>query len=75
MAQVYTQAGRPAGCYAVADVNGATLTYTAQPDGTGVASVTIDFNVHTDSGGNQRDGFIKVTCVSGGPTDNFRSVC
>eukprot|EP00035_Acanthoeca_spectabilis_P009735 m.171838 g.171838 ORF g.171838 m.171838 type:complete len:308 (+) comp14822_c0_seq1:483-1406(+) len=72
MALVYTQAaGEPAGCYAVADVHGTTLTYTAQPDGTGVASVTINFNVHSDSGGSQRVGFIKVTCVSGGPTDNF----
>jgi hypothetical protein len=37
-----------------------------------LASVTVNFNVHTDHGGTQRDGFVKITCVAGGPTSNFR---
>eukprot|EP00035_Acanthoeca_spectabilis_P020364 m.432495 g.432495 ORF g.432495 m.432495 type:complete len:282 (+) comp17443_c0_seq1:45-890(+) len=72
MAQTYQDAqGNPAGCYPAADVVGSTLAYTAGNGGTGVASVTIDFNVHTDAGGTQRDGFVKITCVKGGPTSGF----
>jgi len=71
MAQTYQDAsGNPTGCYPAADVQGSTLAYTA--GGNGLQSVTIDFNVHTDSGGTQRDGFIKITCAAGGPTSNFQ---
>lgn len=72
MAQTYQDAlGNPAGCYPVGDVMGSTLSYTAGPSGKGVASVTVDFSVNTDPGGTQRDGFIKIACVPGGPTSNF----
>jgi hypothetical protein len=70
MAQVYKNAdGTAAGCYAAADVTGSVLTYSSVL-GT-LASVSITFGAHTDGGGTQRDGFITVTCVNGGPTSNF----
>eukprot|EP00037_Helgoeca_nana_P025415 m.278099 g.278099 ORF g.278099 m.278099 type:complete len:315 (+) comp26939_c0_seq5:82-1026(+) len=70
MAQTYQDpSGNPAGCYPAADVQGTTLSYSM--NGAVLASVTVNFAVHTDSGGTQRDGFIKITCQSGGPTSNF----
>ncbi len=63
--------GQPAGCYPAADVQGTTLTCTAGSSANTLASVTVNFNVHTDSGGTQRDGFIQITCQAGGPTSNF----
>jgi hypothetical protein len=70
MAQTYQDpSGNPAGCYPAADVQGSQLSYTMTGDVIG--SVTLNFNVHTDSGGSQRDGFIKIACQSGGPTSNF----
>ena len=72
MAQTYKNAdGSLGGCYPAADVIGTTLAYTAGSGPNTVASVTVFFNIHTDGGGAQRDGFIKVTCVAGGPKSNF----
>jgi len=72
MAQTYQDAsGSPAGCYPAADVQGTTMTFTANADSS-LASVTINFNVHTDAGGTQRDGFVKIQCQPGGPTSDFR---
>mmetsp|Transcript_103889 Transcript_103889/g.144561 ORF Transcript_103889/g.144561 Transcript_103889/m.144561 type:complete len:281 (+) Transcript_103889:289-1131(+) len=71
MAQTYQDAnGNPKGCFPCADVQGSKLAYTAGFGG--LQSVTVNFNVHTDSGGTQRDGFIKIACQSGGPTSNFQ---
>ena len=72
MAQTYQNAdGSPAGCYPAADVIGTTLTFTAGSTPNTLASVTVFFNIHTDGGGAQRDGFIRITCQTGGPTSNF----
>lgn len=73
MAQTYVDAsGNPAGCYPAADVQGTTLTYSAGTAAGTLASVTVNFNVHTDAGGTQRDGFIRITCVTGGRTSNYQ---
>ena len=72
MAQTYLNTdGTPGGCYPAADVIGTTLTYTAGSAPNTLASVTVFFNIHTDGGGAQRDGFIRITCQTGGPTSNF----
>jgi hypothetical protein len=73
MAQTYQNTdGTPGGCYPAADVRGTTLTYTAGSAPNTLASVTVFFNIHTDGGGAQRDGFVKIKCVPGGPTSDFR---
>jgi hypothetical protein len=85
MAQTYQNAdGSPAGCYPAADVIGTTMTYTGGSAPNTLASVTVFFNTinissteeeFNDDGGAQRvnetDGFIKITCLTGGPTSNF----
>ena len=72
MAQTFMSSdGSPQGCFPAADVIGTTLTFTAGSAPNTVASVTVFFNIHTDGGGSQRDGFIKITCKDGGPTSNF----
>jgi hypothetical protein len=60
------------GCHPAVDVQGSTLAYSMNSASDTLASVTVDFNVHTDQGGSQRAGFIKIKCVDGGPTSNFR---
>ena len=73
MAQTYQNAdGTPATCFPAADVIGTTLTYTRTAGTNTLASVTVFFNIHTDEGGAQRDAFITIKCVSGGPTSDFR---
>jgi hypothetical protein len=72
MAQTYKNTdGTVGGCFPAADVLGTTLTYTAGSAPNTVASVTVFFNIHTDGGGAQRDGFIKITCLAGGPKSGF----
>ena len=73
MAQTYQNSdGSPAGCSPSADIIGTTMTYTAGSTAGTLQSVTVFFNIHTDGGGAQRDGFIRITCVKGGPTRDFR---
>jgi hypothetical protein len=72
MAQTYLNTdGTVGGCFPAADVIGTTLTFTAGSTPNTLAAVTVFFNIHTDGGGAQRDGFIRITCKTGGPTSNF----
>ena len=72
VAQTITNSGSPDGCYPAADVTGTTLTYTSGSAPSTLASVTVFFGVHTDGGGTQRDAFVRIRCVAGGPTSAFQ---
>eukprot|EP00038_Savillea_parva_P005006 m.145963 g.145963 ORF g.145963 m.145963 type:complete len:275 (-) comp11637_c1_seq4:50-874(-) len=72
MAQTFQNNGQPSGCYPAADVAGTKMYYTRGETAGSLASVTVVFGVHTDGTGTQRDGFITIKCVKGGPTDNFQ---
>jgi hypothetical protein len=62
--------GSSDGCYPAASVTGTKLLHT--PVGKDLASVTVSFGVAIDGGGTMRDGFVRIRCVNGGPTSDFR---
>jgi hypothetical protein len=62
--------GSPDGCNPAASVTSTKLLHTSV--GKDLASVTVSFGVAIDGRGTMRDGFVRIRCVHGGPTSDFR---